>query len=190
MSSLVKILAVLICASVLLISSSRYQSFQVMWFSFQKLIQKHSLLLDFLTKRTRAVQGAWLCLIKPLARLLRRYCFIIYSSLVVILYKRLKLRSCSGFLSTILWLYDQCGGSVSNATFKKTSRQLGQAAKALLRSSLSLGCLIAIQSLRIQLILYKLILKILESDLVIWQWKHIALIAKMLRMDQYTSFAS
>ena len=169
MLSLVKIFAVLIHASVLLMSGSRYQSFQVMWFSFQKLIQKCSLLLDFLTKRTRAVQGAWLCLIKPLARLLRRYCFMICSSLVVILYKGLKPRLCSGFLSTILWSYDQCGGSVSNATFKKMSRQSGQATKALLRSSLSLGCLIAIQSLRIQLILYKLVLKILESNLVIQQ---------------------
>ena len=178
MLSLVKIFAVLIHASVLLISGSGYQSFQVMWFSFQKLIQKYSLLLDFLTKRTRVVQGAWLCLIKPLGRLLRRYCFIIYSSLVVILYKGLKLRSCSGFLSTILWSYNQCSGSVSNTAFKKMSKQSGQATKALLRSSLSLGCLIAIQSLRIQLILYKLVLKILESNLVIQQQKPIVLIIK------------
>ncbi len=136
------------------------------------------------------MQGAWLCLIKPLARLLRRYYFTIYSSLVVILYKGLKPRSYSSFLSTILQLYNQCRGSVFNAAFKKTSRQLEQATKALLRSSLSLGCLIAIQSLRIQLISYKLVLKISESDLVIQQQKHIALIAEMLRIDQYTSFAS
>ena len=163
MSSLVKIFVILICTSVLLISSSRYQSFQVMWFSFQKLIQKHSLLLDFLTKRTRAVQGAWLCLIKPLARLLRRYCFTICSSLVVILYSGLQPRVFSPS-RTILWSYERCGGSLSDSSFEnalvkfqycsgKTFFRASSQSSVSSISQSSTSC----HSQRIWLILYKLV---------------------------------
>ncbi len=162
--SFVKILALLIQARVLLINRIGYQSLQVSQFSFQKLIQNYKLLLGFCTKRTSAINRAWLGVMKPLYKLLIRYYLTISSSLVVILQSRLQLRVLSPS-RTILWLYKQCGGSLSNSSFKNTlvkfqyssSKTFLIASSQSLVSSLILNISTSCYSQRIWLILYKLV---------------------------------
>ena len=122
-SSLVKIFALLMQARVSSRRGIRYQSFQVIAFSFQQLTQKRRPSFAFQVKRIEAMNRAWLLLINPLLRLSTRYYLQAYSSSRVWCCSRLNLRLVTvvSSFSLIFRLQLQCSARISKAALEKNS---------------------------------------------------------------------